>query len=442
MQSKIQKSHDAFEKYKNTSRGARSLLLQKIADGIKSKREELRNSLISEAKKPYLLADIEINRAITTFTLASEEARRFGGELIPLDTDIASKDYLPAVSQWFPRGPVLAITPYNFPLNLVAHKVAPALAVGASVIVKPPPQAPTASLILEQIFKEALKQIPEQIPAETLQVAQVSNDELAECFKDKRIAVLSFTGSDSVGWMLKEKASHKKVVLELGGNAAVIVHTDADLKRAAARCAFGGFAYAGQICISVQRVFVQKDIMPQFTELFIEEIKKIKVGDPSEPDTVVGPVIDSKSADKIMAMIDDAVKAGAKLLCGGKRSGNTIEPTVLMNVAADQKVFTEEAFGPVVIINTYNLFNEAIAAVNNSKFGLQAGVFTDSTRLIDKAFNELNTGGVIVNDTPNFRADHMPYGGTKDSGEGREGVRYAMEEFSERKTLVKWRNNL
>lgn len=432
----IHNSVRAFNTFKNSSRGERSLLLRRIAEGIEARRPDLRKALILEAKKPYSISEVEISRAINTFMLAAEEAKRYGGELIPMDTDAGTREYGTAVSQWFPRGPILAITPYNFPLNLVAHKVAPALAVGASIVVKPPPQAPTAAFILEEIFEKAAEGT--QIPKTALQVVQAANETMSKAVADERFSVFSFTGSDSVGWMLKEKAGKKKVVLELGGNAAVIVHSDGDLARAALRSAIGGFAYAGQVCISVQRIFVQNSVLPQFTEIFSEEVKKLKVGDPLFTDTVVGPVIDEKAADKIMNWVEKAKSAGAKLLCGGTRQGALVQPTVLMNVSRDQELFTEEVFGPVVIVNGYEKFEDAVKAVNDSRFGLQAGIFTDSLKLMEYAFRELRTGGVVINDAPTFRADHMPYGGTKDSGEGREGVKYAMEEFSEKKTLIKW----
>ncbi|MBK9294104.1 MAG: aldehyde dehydrogenase family protein [Oligoflexia bacterium] len=435
----IEASCIAFESFKNVSRATRSELLNKIALGIELKRNELRDALISEAKKPYLLSDIEINRAINTFKIASEEVKRFGGDVIPMDTDYSSKDYHPAISQWFPRGPVLAIAPYNFPLNLVAHKVAPALAVGASVIIKPPPQAPKASEILTQIFQAAIRDLKESVDVNVIQVISPTNEDLSIAFDDARITTLSFTGSDSVGWYLKSKNIKKKVILELGGNAAVVICNDADLKRAALRCAIGAFAYAGQVCISVQRIFVEEAVMPQFTELFIEEVKKLKVGDANLKDVVVGPVINLSACTKIMTYIDEAITSGAKLIYGGKNTDLLIEPTVLLNVKNNQKLFREEVFGPVAFINTFKTFDEAINMVNDSRFGLQAGVFTNNQKLVDLAFNKIQTGAVIINDTPTFRADHAPYGGIKESGEGREGVRYTMEEYSERKTLIRWR---
>ena len=425
----------AFKTLRRSSRFARSTLLSKMAAGIQARRSEFRDVIIREAGKPYSQADVEVSRAINTFTLAAEETRRFAGDLIPVDLDAGSRGYAPATSQWAPRGPVLAIGPFNFPLNLLAHKIAPALAVGNSIIVKPPPQAPGAAALLAEIFASA---IGDEIPVGSLQIINGPNDVIEKAVTDWRVAILSFTGSDTVGWMLKEKAFRKKVLLELGGNAAAIVHSDGDLKRAAARLAVGGFAYAGQVCISVQRIYVQKNVIAEFQDIFLKEVGKLKVGDPSAQDTVVGPLIDKKACDRVALWIDEARKAGAKLLAGGERNGGFITPAVLSDVSPTQKLSCEEVFGPVVILSSYENFGEAIELVNQSRFGLQAGIFTDSSLLIAKAFAELEVGGVIINDGPTFRADNMPYGGMKDSGDGREGVRYAMEEYCDRKTLVRF----
>ncbi len=398
--------------------------------------------MVAEAGKPRTLSDGEVSRAIVTFTIAAEEAKRLGGEVVPVDVDSGGRAYAPAVCHWVPRGPVLAIAPFNFPLNLIAHKVAPALAVGASVIVKPPPQAPGAARILAEIFESAAAEASdarEKIPPAALQVLSGPNDVVAKAVADPRVAILSFTGSDKVGWMLQEKAARKKLILELGGNAAVIVEGDADLARAAARCAFGGFAYAGQVCISVQRILVQKEAAARFTELLLAETAKIASGDPARPDVLVGPLIDAAAADRVMAWIDEARRDGAKVLCGGGRVGNVIAPTVLSGVKPTAKLSCEEAFGPVVVLDSYGELDEAIAAVNSSRFGLQAGLFTDGAAAIRRAADELEVGGLMVNEVPTYRADNMPYGGVKDSGLGREGVRYTMEEYCERRTVVAWR---
>lgn len=435
-------AHAAFIIFRRLSRHARSRLLAAMAAGLAARREELAGVIVAEAGKPWTLADAEVGRAINSFTIASEEAKRMGGEVVPVDIEPAGRAYEPAVSYWVPRGPILAISPFNFPLNLAAHKVAPALAVGAPVLLKPPPQAPGASHILSEIFEKAAAEASdarESVPLAALQVVNAANETLAAAVTDPRVAILSFTGSDKVGWLLQGRAVRKKVILELGGNAAAIVAKDADLARAAARCAFGGFAYAGQICISVQRVLVQKSVAAEFTGLFLAEVKKLGVGDPALKATVVGPMIDAGQAERIMAWIEEAKKDGAKVVSGGGRSGATIEPTVLTGVKSTSKLSCEEAFGPVVVLDEFEAIEDAIAAVNRSRFGLQAGLFTDSAACVRAATDDLEVGGIIINDVPTYRADNMPYGGVKDSGLGREGVRYTMEEYCERRTVVRWR---
>ena len=442
MERALAASAGAFRDFRKISRYARSRLLAAMARGLEARRADLTAAIVAEAGKPRTLADGEVSRAIGSFTLASEEAKRLGGEVVPLDQDSAGRAYAPAVSVWVPKGPVLAIGPFNFPLNLLAHKVAPALAVGATVVVKPPPQAPGAARLLAEIFETAAKEASdarETIPPAALQVLSGPNDVVGRAVTDPRVAILSFTGSDKVGWLLQEKAARKKILLELGGDAAVIVAEDADLARAAARCAFGSFAYAGQICISVQRILLQKTIAARFTELFLAETAKIVSGDPERPETLVGPLIDAAAADRVMAWIDEAVRGGAKVLRGGTRAGNVIAPAVLTGVPPGAKLSCEEVFGPVAVLAEYDAFDDALAAVNCSRFGLQAGLFTDGDARIRRAAEELEVGGLIVNDVPTYRADNMPYGGVKDSGLGREGIRYAMEECCERRTVVRWR---
>jgi len=433
---------EAFESYRRVSRHARARLLSGIALRLAARSAEIAAAIVEEAGKPLSLARAEVGRAVATFEASSEEAKRLGGELVPVDVDAGGRAYAPAEVRLVPRGPVFAIAPFNFPLNLIAHKVAPALAAGASVIVKPPPQAPSAAQILAETFIEAAAAASderEKIPLAALQVIHGPNEVAALAVADPRIAVLSFTGSDKVGWRLKAQAERKKVLLELGGDAAVIVARDADLARAAARCAFGGFAYAGQVCISVQRLFVHQDVAARFTELFLAEVKKLGVGDPARADTLVGPLIDAAAADRVEAWIKEAVEGGAALLTGGARRGNVIDPTVLGGAKPDDKVSCEEIFGPVVVLETFAEPAEAFAGVNRSRFGLQAGLFTDSADLIRRASEELEVGGLVINDVPTFRSDVLPYGGVKDSGLGREGVRWAIEEFCERRVVVSWR---
>jgi len=437
----IAASAHAAPGFRKVSRFMRSRVLSMMAQEIEAHREAFIKKMIDEAGKPYLMADVEVNRAVQTFTIAAEEAKRFGGEVIPIDVDASGRAYDPAISYWFSRGPILAITPFNFPLNLVAHKVAPAIAVGSPVLLKPAPQAPGCSYLLAEIFSKVIRTVAdsrEQISPACFQVMSCQNQVIAKAVTDPRLSILSFTGSGKVGWQLQAQAVGKKLALELGGNAAAIIHSDADLKRAAGRCAAGGFAYAGQSCISVQRILVQESVASAFTDLLLKEIASLKVGDPALRDTTVGPVIDANAAERVMSWIEEAKKDGAKILVGGTRTQNLITPTVLTDVKHSSKISCEEVFAPLVLVEKYKKFEDALESVNSSRFGLQAGVFTDDLKLAHLALETLEVGGLLVNEVPTYRADNMPYGGVKDSGLGREGVRYAMEEFSERRTLITW----
>ena len=330
----------------------------------------------------------------------------------------------------FPLGPVAGITPFNFPLNLVAHKVAPAIAAGCSMVLKPAPQTPLCSLMLAECVQQA------GWPDGGLNVLPLSNEDAGLLVTDDRIKLISFTGSVPVGWDIKRRAGKKKVVLELGGNAAVIVHSDADLHYAAERCVSGGFGYAGQTCISVQRIVVEHSVYGKFTDLLVEGVKKLKAGDPLDESTDVGPLIRESDAIRTVNWIEEAVRTGARVLCGGGRRGMIVEPTVLTGTKPDMRVNCQEVFGPVVTVEPYRNFDEALRQVNNSSFGLQAGLFTRDAKLLFQAYEELELGGLIAGDVPSFRIDHMPYGGVKDSGLGREGLRYAIEEMMEPKLLV------
>ena len=437
----IQAAHDVSLGFRKNSRYMRSRVLGLMAAEIEMRRKDFIKKMIEEAGKPFLFAEMEVNRAIQSFTIASEEAKRFGGEVIPLDIDASGRAYSPAISYWFARGPILAITPFNFPLNLVAHKVAPALAVGCPILLKPSPQAPGCAYLLAEIFEKAIRQASdtkENILAACFQVLNCSNEILSKAVRDPRLSTLSFTGSGKVGWELQGQAIGKKIALELGGNAAVIVHSDSDILRAAQRCATGGYGYAGQSCISVQRIFVHTKVKDEFTNALLKETAKIKTGDPNDKDTSVGPVIDENAAERIMKWIDEAKAEGAKVLTGGTREKNLIQPTILTQVKATSKVSCEEVFAPIVLIQEYQDFSEALDLVNASKFGLQVGVFTQNSELQYQALQNLEVGGVIANDIPTYRADNMPYGGVKSSGLGREGIRFAMEEFSERRSLISW----
>ncbi|MGZ4819389.1 MAG: aldehyde dehydrogenase family protein, partial [Terriglobales bacterium] len=330
----------------------------------------------------------------------------------------------------FPLGPISAITPFNFPLNLVAHKLAPAIACGCTMVLKPPPQDPLSALMLAELVQHA------GWPDGALNVLTLRNDDAAPLITDERIKLLSFTGSTAAGWELKKKAGKKRVVLELGGNAGCIVHGDADLKLAAERCVAGGFGYAGQTCISVQRIFVERKAVREFTEQLVAGAKKLKVGDPMDATTDVGPMIREADAVRATEWIEEAVAAGAKVLCGGHRKGLFVEPTVLTETRPNMLVNCMEVFAPVVTVEPYDDFAEALRRLNDSPWGLQAGLFTRDARLIFRAFEELQVGAVIAGDIPTWRMDQMPYGGVKDSGMGREGLKYAIEEMTERKLLV------
>ncbi len=408
---------------------ARYHLLQRVAGTVYDRREEFARVMTSESGKPITDARREVARAVQTFTVAAEEAKRIPGDVIPLDWTPGTDSHL-GILRRFPIGPVLGITPFNFPLNLVAHKVAPALAAGNPILIKPAPQTPLTALLLGEVALEA------GVPPGGFNVLPCDNQVAERLVVDSRFKLLSFTGSAAVGWMLKEKCGKKKVVLELGGNAGVIVEPDADLEFAAQRCATGGFSYAGQTCISVQRIFVHQSIADLFTTKLLLQVARLKGGDPSDEATVIGPLIDQKAGHRIEQWISEAVAEGARVLLGGKRMGSVMEATVLSHVTPAMKVACEEVFGPVVTVTPYRHFNEAVQAMNRSDYGLQAGVFTQDVNKVFHAFRHLEVGAVLANEIPTFRADHMPYGGVKDSGLGREGLRAAIEEMTEPRLLV------
>jgi len=410
------------------SAGQRREVLTGIAAGLKQRADELAGLISAEAGKPLAAARVEVLRAVETFTLAAAELTRFGGELVPVDL-VASAAGAEAEVRRFPAGVVVGIVPFNFPLNLGAHKVAPALAVGAPIIVKPPPQAPSAMLLLGELALAAGAD-----PA-AMQVLCCDNAVAEALATDERVRVTSFTGSARVGWHLKSLVKGR-AVLELGGNAAAIVCEDADLAQAAKALALSGFGFAGQVCIKVQRVVVEAPVWERFTQAFLAQVDALAVGDPSLPATVVGPLIDAAAAARVEAWVDEAVAAGAQVLRRGQREGNLVPPVVLAEVPRFQKVYSQEVFGPVVVLEQVEGFDAALDAVNDSAYGLQAAVFTGQLKKVRRAFRELEVGGVIVNDAPSFRSDAMPYGGVKGSGLGREGVRSAMLDFTEERVLV------
>jgi acyl-CoA reductase-like NAD-dependent aldehyde dehydrogenase len=407
----------------------RQRVLRRISTSMAERKEEFARTLAQEAGKPIKAARTEVERAIFTFNVAAEESTRIYGEFLPLDWQEFTAGRWGIVRR-FPLGPIAGITPFNFPINLVAHKVAPAIAAGCSMVLKPAPQTPLCSLLLAECVQQA------GWPDGGLNVLPLSNEDAGLLVTDERIKLISFTGSVPVGWDIKRRAGKKKVVLELGGNAAVIVHSDADLAYAAERCVTGGFAYAGQTCISVQRILVEHTVYGKFTDLLVEGVKKLKIGDPLDESTDVGPLIRESDAIRTTAWIEEAVHAGARLLCGGGRNNLVVEPTVLTGTKPDMKVNCLEIFGPVVTVEPYQDFDDALRKVNQSAYGLQAGVFTRDAKLLFQAYEELEVGGVIAGDVPSFRIDQMPYGGVKDSGLGREGLRYAIEEMTEPKLLV------
>ena len=419
----------AFGTTKRLPAFERQRVLRQISAAIARRKEEFAHTLAQEAGKPIKAARTEVERAIFTFNVAAEESTRIYGEFLPLDWQEYTAGRWGIVRR-FPLGPVAGITPFNFPLNLVAHKIAPAIAAGCSMVLKPAPQTPLCSLMLAECVQQA------GWPDGGLNVLPLSNEDAGLLVADDRIKLISFTGSVPVGWDIKRRAGKKKVVLELGGNAAVIVHSDADLNYAAERCVSGGFGYAGQTCISVQRIVVEHSVYGKFTDLLVEGVKKLKAGDPLDESTDVGPLIRESDAIRTTSWIEEAVRAGARLLCGGGRKGLVVEPTVLTGTKPEMKVNCQEVFGPVVTVEPYRNFDEALRQVNNSSFGLQAGLFIRDAKLLFQAYEELELGGLIAGDVPSFRIDHMPYGGVKDSGLGREGLRYAIEEMTEPRLLV------
>jgi acyl-CoA reductase-like NAD-dependent aldehyde dehydrogenase len=407
----------------------RQRVLRRIAGGIHERKEEFARTISQEAGKPIKSARLEVDRSVFTFTVASEETVRGYGEYLPLDWQQSTAGRWGIVKR-FPLGPIAGITPFNFPLNLVAHKVAPAIAAGCPIVIKPAPQTPLSALLLAEVIQQA------GWPDGGFNVLPLSNEDAGLLVTDERIKLISFTGSAAVGWAIKNNAGKKKVALELGGNSGVIVHSDADLAYAAGRCVTGGFSYAGQTCISVQRILVEQSVCGKFIELLIGGVSKLKAGDPLDEATDVGPLIRESDAVRAHDWVQEAVRGGARLLCGGHRNGAMLEPAVLTGTKPGMKVNCQEIFAPVVTVEPYTDFESALKQINSSPYGLQAGLFTHDSKLIFDAYNELEVGGLIAGDVPTFRIDNMPYGGVKDSGLGREGLRDAIQEMTEPKLLV------
>jgi acyl-CoA reductase-like NAD-dependent aldehyde dehydrogenase len=425
----IQSAVRAFGSTRRLPAFERQRVLRSIAHHITSRKEEFARTLAQEAGKPLKAARTEVERGIFTFTVAAEETTRIPGEYLSLDWQQFTSGRWGIVRR-FPLGPIAGITPFNFPLNLVAHKVAPAIASGCPIILKPAPQTPLTAFLLAEAVEQA------GLPDGAFNVLPLSNEDAGLLVTDDRIKLISFTGSAAVGWDIKRRAGKKKVVLELGGNAGVIVHSDADISWAAERCVTGGFSYAGQTCISVQRILVERPAFMKFRDLFLAGVSNLKIGDPMDDTTDLGPLIRESDAIRATEWVQEAVQNGATLLAGGKRRGSVMEPTVLTGTRTDMKVNCQEIFAPVVTLEPYDDFALALRQINESPYGLQAGVFTRDAARIFQAYEELEVGGVIAGDVPSFRIDHMPYGGVKDSGLGREGLRYAIEDMTEPRLLV------
>jgi acyl-CoA reductase-like NAD-dependent aldehyde dehydrogenase len=410
----------------------RARILRQVSAGLRHRKDTFATLIVREAGKPLRDARTEVDRAAMTFEVAAEEARRLpgSGEVLPLDLAAHGEGRF-ALTRRVPIGPIAAISPFNFPLNLVAHKLAPALAAGNPVVLKPASRTPLSALALADLMHEA------GLPPGALSVLPMTRETGDLLVQDDRYRLLTFTGSAEVGWAMKARAGRKKVVLELGGNAAVIIDEGADLDVAAERVATGGFSYAGQSCISVQRVYVHADVWDAWLAAFLPRVSSLVVGDPMDERTAVGPLITAGDVDRVETWVREAVEQGATVLCGGTRqSGQLFAPTVLTGVPRDAKLCAEEAFAPIVVVERVGSVSEALDAVNDSAFGLQAGLFTPRLEHALAAFDRLEVGGLLINDVPTYRIDHMPYGGVKDSGLGREGPRYAIEDMTELRLLV------
>lgn len=425
----VKASVKALEATRSLHTYKRSEFLSTIQRGIIQRKEELSRSITLEVGKPISDSRVEVERAIEVFRLASEETRRIGGEIIPLDLVEGAKGRL-AITRRFPIGPILGITPFNFPLNLVCHKLAPALAAGNTIIIKPASAAPLTALLLAEIVTAS------GLPEGALSILPCSSNLAEKMVKDDRLKMLTFTGSTSVGWHLKGIAGKKKVTLEMGGNAGTIIDKDSDIEYAARRCTYGGYVYSGQSCISLQRIYVHEEVYEPFLSMLTAHVKGLKMGNPLEEDTRIGPLIAPEAGKRLEAWIKEAVSQGAKALVGGRLQGNFLEPTILVDTSPEMRVNCEEAFGPLVTVSRFSSFEKALEEINRSRYGLQTSVFAQDINKVFLAYRTLEVGSVIINDVPTFRADHMPYGGVKDSGMSREGIKYAIEEMTEPRLLV------
>jgi acyl-CoA reductase-like NAD-dependent aldehyde dehydrogenase len=426
----FQSAHEAFLRNRQLSPSDRAQFLTEAAAVIKRRSRDFVDLLIQEAGKPVVAAETEVARAEYTFIFAAAECRQPNGEVVALDGSEWGKKHSGSVRR-LPLGVIFGITPFNFPLNLVAHKVAPALAAGNAIVIKPSPRTVLTGLLLAESLQEA------GVPDGLVNIVPFDVSLMEPYYTDERVKMVSFTGSAAVGWKIKEKCNTKKVCLELGGNAAAIIHDDAEWQNKIGLIANATFGYAGQSCISVQRIYIRRRIYGEFRDAFIGYVNdRVKIGDPRSRETIVGPMISPDAVAKISAWVDQAVAAGAKLATKKTIDDQTVGPIVLEQVPEDQPINCEEAFAPVAVLEPYDEFPEAVAKVNRSRWGMQTGVFTRDLKLVDQAYSQLDVAAVLINQVPTFRVENMPYGGIKLSGFGREGVKYAMEEMTERKTLI------
>ncbi len=426
----IETAFDAQKRIADMPAYKRAEILEKTSSLLLRDKEKMAERIILESGKTRQWAEGEVKRAVENLKFAAEEAKQIHGETVPMDASAGSENRM---GFWIrvPVGVVGAIPPFNFPLNLVVHKVAPAIAAGNTVILKPASATPGPSQILIELLLEA------GLPSEAINLVYGGGATVGEqIVKDERLAKITFTGSPAVGKRIEKISGLKKITLELGSNSAVVVDSSSDIDLAVSRCIIGGFSYVGQVCISVQRIYVETSILNSFIEKFVAETAKLNVGDPLEAATDIGPMITEREAIRVEEWLSEAVRAGAKILTGGKRTGSIMEPTVLTNVTPEMKVVANEVFGPVVSIIPFDDFSRALEMVNNSRFGLQAGIFTRDISRAFEAVKKLNVGGVIINDVPTYRVDHMPYGGNKESGLGREGAKFAIEEMTNIKMVV------
>jgi acyl-CoA reductase-like NAD-dependent aldehyde dehydrogenase len=427
----VASAHSAFQKTQKIPAFERAEKLTAICDLLAKRRQEFVDVIVAEAGKPVSFAEAEVDRALLTFQFAAAQVLGDPGHGINMEASKPGAGHFGLVRR-FPIGVILGITPFNFPLNLVAHKVAPCLASGNTMVLKPSPRTPLSALLLAEVLDEA------GIPAGQVNVIPFDHSHVAGLLSDSRLKMLSFTGSAEVGWQLKSRAGKMKVALELGGNAAVVVEPDSDWRAAVPKIASAAFGFAGQSCISVQRILVNREILEPFREALVSHTQeKIRAGDPSQRDTIVGPMITSQAREKVLKWIEEATAGGASLLTPLVKEGHSLlGPVLLENAPSSASALCEEAFAPLAVLQGYDTFEEALSLVNDSHFGLQAGVFSNNLSKALQAFEELEVGGVMINQVPTFRVENMPYGGVKDSGAGREGVRYAMEEMTEPRSLV------